>query len=73
MLEIEFLGDADGVGAEWDEDSVWLGLKDELDEIDVDVAAAVAVVFAAVILTDVEAEAGMWTGSGSGEVGEAGG
>lgn len=75
---IELRGDADVVGAEWDEDSVWLGLKGGLDEIDVGVAVAAAVaaaaaVFAVVILADVEAGAGRWKGSGTGEVGGAGG
>lgn len=78
VIEIELHGDADGVGAEWDEDSVWLGLKRGLDEIEVGVAvaaavAAAAVVFAVVILADVEAGAGRWRGFGSGEVGGAGG
>lgn len=78
VIETELRGDADVVGAEWDEDSVWLGLKGGLDEIDVGVAvaaavAAAAVVFAVVILADVEAGAGRWKGSGTGEVGGAGG
>lgn len=73
---IELHGDADGVDAEWDEDSVWLRLKFGLDEPDVGAAegaAVAAVLLVVVILADVEAEAGMWRGSGSGEVGGAGG
>lgn len=83
VIETELHGDVDAVGAERDEDSVWLGLKVGKNETDVgvDVAAAVAVVvaavavvvvvFVAVILAD--AEAGRWRGPGSGEVGGAGG
>lgn len=77
VIETELHGDADDVGAEWDEDSVWLGLKDGLNETDVGVAVAAGVaaaaVFAVVILADVEAGAGRWRGFGSGEVGGAGG
>lgn len=75
VIEIELLGDADSFGAEWDEDFVWIVLKDGPDEIDVGVAVAAAagfVVFAAVILADVKTGAGRWKESGSGEAGEAG-
>lgn len=72
VIEIE-LHDADAVGSEWDEGSVWLELMFGLDEIDVGVAVAAAVVYAVVKLADVEAGAGMWTESGFGEVGGAGG